>query len=101
MDDRLCRVVVQERLDEGLVDLDRSDWQALQVRERGVAGTEVVERETHAEVDEGLEAPQRSLGVEHDCALGDLQLDGLRWQPRTAHRGRDRVHELRVVHGGG
>ena len=55
-DDRLGRVIGQERLDEGLVDLDRRHGKALQVRQRGVARAEVVEGETNAEADEGLEA---------------------------------------------
>ena len=51
-----------------------------------VARAEVVEGETHAVGDEGLEAAQRALGIEHDGALGDLELDRARGAARTGSR---------------
>src|ERR1051326_2739023 len=60
--------------DEGLVDLERVDREALEVGERRVAGAEVVERDADAELLQLREDPQRDLGRLHRRRLGDLQL---------------------------
>jgi hypothetical protein len=44
---------VAEVADEGLVDLQRGDRQALEVGQRGIAGAEVVHRQRHAQPTEG------------------------------------------------
>ena len=49
-DDRAVVAALDDAVDEGLVDLDHVDrQQVLEVRERGVADAEVVDRELHAE----------------------------------------------------
>ena len=52
---RVALLVAAERRDEALVDLEDVDRHALQLRERGVAGAEVVDRHRHAERLECLE----------------------------------------------
>ena len=49
MQDRLALLVVCHLGDEGAVDLQRVDGEALQVGHGGVAGAEVVDRDAHAE----------------------------------------------------
>ena len=72
-DDRPAREVEAHVADEGLVDLHRVDRQLLQVRERGVAGTEVIDRQRDAHVAQPGEALERALGIDHEHALRDLE----------------------------
>ncbi len=61
--------------DEGLVELDAVDREALQVVERGVAGSEVVHRDADALLLEALQGVDRVLGVLHGAGLRDLQVE--------------------------
>ena len=56
LDDRRALLLDPERVDEGAVDLQRVEGEAVEVGERGVAGAEVVEDEPHAEL---VQRPQR------------------------------------------
>ena len=69
------RIVPAHAADEGLVDLQGADREALEVSQRGVAGTEVVHRQLEAEVAQARAHAEDPLGVRHDHALGDLQLE--------------------------
>src|SRR3954452_22589369 len=53
--DRVVGGVAVHHRDERAVDLDLVDWQALKLRERGVAGAEVVDRPAHADAREPVE----------------------------------------------
>src|SRR5947209_13784026 len=59
---------------ERAVDLDALDRQPLEVRERGVAGAEVVERDAGADLGQAVQDVQRLRAVGHHRALGDLEL---------------------------
>ena len=72
--------LLQHRRDEGPVDLQLVDRHLAQVGQRGVAGAEVVDRQARAEVAQPGHGGQRPLGVGHDHALGDLELERLRRQ---------------------
>ena len=68
---------MKERFDHEVVDVE-----LLQVGERRVAGAEVIDRETEAEVAERRDAFGRAPVVLHQDALGDLQLDTIHLQSR-------------------
>ena len=58
------------------VDLDRVERQVLEVRQRRVAGPEVVEHEADTQVAQAAKRPDARLGLVHQHALGDLELEG-------------------------
>jgi hypothetical protein len=55
------------------VKLEGVHRQQLQVAERGVAGAEIVDRQTHAQAAQGFQALDRTLRVLHQHGLGDFQ----------------------------
>src|SRR3569623_2600287 len=65
------RGVARNAADEGAVDLESIDGNAAQVAERGIAGAEIVDAETHAELAQVVELRGARL---HQLALGDLEL---------------------------
>ena len=74
--------------DERAVDLQPVDRQALEVGEARIAGAEIVDRDAHAERGDALHGFDRALGVVHDHALGDLQLQHVGGQREFLdHRG--------------
>jgi hypothetical protein len=62
---------------EGLIDLQLVQRETLQVRQRGIAGAEVVDRELHAERLEGTQDFDAALDIDHCGAFGDFQLQVL------------------------
>src|SRR4029453_13275802 len=54
VDDRFGLLALHVRAYEALVDLDAVDRQRVDLRERGIAGPKIVERDAHAEVLEAL-----------------------------------------------
>ena len=82
---------------EAAVDLQLVDRQALQVRHRGIAGAEIVDRQVDARV---LQAPhQFHVGVDivHQDAFRDFQLQQAMRQLRLVQDGADIVHQSRVA----
>ena len=76
-------VVGLEAVHERAVDLDRVERQVLEVRERRVAGPEVVEDEPDAELAQRPQRPRPGLGLVHQDALGDLELEEVRRAARS------------------
>ena len=64
---------IPERVDEGAVDLQGVEGEAVEVGERGVAGAEVVEDEADAELVQRLQRGDRGRRLLDQDALGDLQ----------------------------
>jgi hypothetical protein len=94
---RLGSDVVGDLVDEALVNLDDLDREAPEVAERGVAGSEVVDRQRNPEP---LELPQpagRRLGLAGDDALGDFQGQELRRQVAVLEGKADRRDEPRML----
>ena len=60
LDDRRALLLDAEAVDEGAVDLQRVEGEAVEVGERGVAGAEVVEDEANAELAQRLERGGRA-----------------------------------------
>src|SRR5262245_59173937 len=85
-DDRLGIGFLVETLNERLVNLDLLEGKLAQIVKRGVAGAEIVQRNTHPEVLELLNGRQRSIVVFEQEALSDLQLQPLRGKPRLGQR---------------
>ena len=63
--------------DERAVDLERVDFELVEVPERRLAGAEVVERRPHADRAQADEHVDRPLDVGHHDVLGDLELEVL------------------------
>jgi len=83
--------------DERAIDLDLADGQRLEVGERGISRSEVIERETQAELAELREDVAHADGIGEDHVLGDLQHEHLRGQTVVGeHRG-DLGREARVL----
>ena len=75
-DDGCVLRALAEAVHEGAVDLDDVDrHQVLEVRERGVAGAEIVDRELDAELLELGQRLVRAPGIQHDGALGELETE--------------------------
>jgi hypothetical protein len=97
-DDRGVRGVVDDIVDERLVDLDDVDRQQLaEVTQRGVADSEVVDGQQHAQLAEAGEHRARPADVGDDRRLGDLQAQPVR---RQAGLGQRPAHGLQEVLGG-
>src|SRR5438105_1961670 len=61
-------------LHERRIDLQLVDREAMQIAERGVAGAEVVDSKTAAELANALDDRERHFRILHDRALGDLEM---------------------------
>ncbi len=112
-DDDQVTLVAQHRRDERAVDLQLVDRHLAQVGERRVAGAEVVDRQVHPELAEAADGRQRAVGIGHEHALGDLELQGIGRQrvggqqpldplgkiavEQIAHRQVDRDREIAAV----
>ena len=59
--------------DEGLIDLDLVDRELLQLRQRGKAGAEVVDRDLHPEGAERRQRGSRQGPIRHHFTFGDLE----------------------------
>ena len=67
--------VHREVVDEGAVDLERVEREALEVVERAVAGAEVIDGQGEAEFLEGLQRALPALHVLHQHPFGELELE--------------------------
>ena len=93
VDDRGAVLLLAHPRDERPVDLQRLDREPLEVRQRRVAGAEVVDREVEAESTERTERAQRRLGVAHQRALGDLEPERARHDARVVQDTRHVVRQ--------
>ncbi|MNH37837.1 hypothetical protein D3C79_987930 [compost metagenome] len=66
--------IVRQAADEGLVDLENVQRQALEVTQGRVAGAEVIDGQLHAQLFELMQYRQRFFGLAHDEVFGDFQL---------------------------
>ena len=94
-DRRVARVVAHAR-DERAVDLDRLHRQPLEVRERGVAGAEVVDREPEPHLVQAREHLAHAERVGEDRRLGDLELELLGRHAGLLEESCDPVGELEI-----
>src|SRR5262245_4834874 len=85
-DDRLGIAFLVETLDERPVDLDLLEGKFTKIVERGVASTEVVQRNADSKVLELFDGRQRSIAVFEQQTLGDLKLQPLGGKPRLGQR---------------
>ena len=60
-------------LDEATVDLDLVEREALQIAQRGVAGPEIVHRDTNAKSTQLIEHGKRCVVIADQDRLGDFQ----------------------------
>jgi len=76
--------VVRQAADEGLVDLQEIQWQALEIAEGRIAGAEIVDRQLYAQALELVQDCQRFFGLAHDEVFSDLQLQAARFEAVVA-----------------
>src|SRR3954451_860669 len=74
-DDGALALARRQLVDEGPVDLELVEGEALEVAERGIAGPEVVHGEPDAERPQAGEDRRRLFRVADQHALGDLELE--------------------------
>ncbi len=96
-DDRRIALLRRQAADEGAVDLQPPDREALQVRQARVAGAEVVDREPHAERGQRLQAQHRVLRILDQDRFGEFELEQPRRQSGFAHCVRHAVDEARLL----
>src|ERR1051325_97925 len=68
-------LVVLDVLHERAVDLQRAHRKAREVRKARIPCAEVVDGDAHARLREALQRVHGELGILHQVALGDLELD--------------------------
>ena len=78
--------IVLDRVDEGPVDLQLVEREFAQIGEAGIAGSEVVERDPHAERSQPMQHGYDRLGIVDKKALGDLQFEPVRRKAGTGER---------------
>ena len=83
-------------IDKALVHLDLVERGGAQIAERGIAGPEIVECQAHAEFLQRLEGLVHRFAVAHEDALGQLQLQPVRFQPGAGKRFGHRFRETGV-----
>ena len=76
-------------LDEGAVDLDLVEREALQIAQRGIAGAEIVQRDPDAELAQLMQHVERRLVVANQHRLGDLELQPAGGKAASRERRRD------------
>ncbi len=81
---------------EGTVDLEFIHRQQTELRERGVPGAEIVDREAHAGDPEQLHVSGRELRIAHYRALGDFQHQGGRFDPMSTQCLQDFIAQVRI-----
>ena len=81
-------------LEEGAVDLDLVERQALQVAEARVAGAEIVERDAHAEIADLVQEQARRARVLEQHRLGDFDLEPARVEAGFAQHLLDRLDDV-------
>ena len=91
------RAPLAQVADERPVDLEGVERQGVQVRQRRVAGAEVVQGDEEAQVVELLEAAGRGPQVLDQQALGDLELELRRRDPGLVERGGQTVGEVALL----
>src|SRR3954470_4305671 len=79
------------------IELDAAHWKLVQVRERRIAGAEIVDPDADAKVIEPLERSMRSLLVRNEGALCQLQDEALGGQGAGGERLSDVLAEVRSL----
>jgi hypothetical protein len=80
--DRGVVSVLRQAVDERAIELERLRGKPLQVGPRRMAGAEVVEGDAHARRVQPLQRAPSALGVGHQRAFGDFDLQPAGIQPR-------------------
>src|SRR5690606_38549599 len=71
--------------------------ETLELRERRIAGAEIVDRELHAHRFDREQLLDGAVDVVHDDTLGQLELEQLRRHPALLERVADIVQQMRVL----
>ena len=85
--DRHVFGIMRNRVNEGTVDLERVDREALELRQRRVAGAEIVDGHAHAHGLDGAELLGRPSDIAHHHAFCDFELEQFRGHARILQHG--------------
>src|SRR6185437_5425353 len=80
-DDRGRGGITRHFLDEGTVDLDLVERKTLQILQRGIAGSEFVERDVNPERAKLVQRRERRVVVRNQYSFRDFQLETARVEP--------------------
>ena len=81
-DDRRVVRIIGDVADEGLVDLEPGDREALEVAQARIPSAEIIERDSHIHPAQHGHGIDRLVGVQHDRAFGQLDLQILSAEAR-------------------
>jgi len=95
LDDDDVLVTLRQIRHERPVDLDLVERKAAQIAQRGIAGAEIIERDPHAEALDPAQRGKRILGVLHEDAFGDLELEAVRRQTGPGEGLLDHLEQVR------
>ena len=96
-DPPLIGALLVELVDERPIDLEEVNGEGVQIRERRVAGTEVVDRDFHSETLERIEALVNMSRVGQQRTLSELENETAWRKPGVAQRTFDIGNEMVVV----
>src|SRR4051812_41758573 len=88
---------IGEPTDKGPVDFQDVDRETMQVGKRGVAGTEVIYGQPHAQSLQLLEILQDGIRVVHDRTFSQLNYEIRRLEARLLQRTRDILQQLAML----
>jgi hypothetical protein len=96
-DDEAGFVIVDDALDEGAVDFEGVEGEALEVVQRGVAGAEVVHVEADAEFFKGAHVALGGGGIGDEGALGDFEAEAAGLEAGLFEDAADAVDEVGLL----
>jgi hypothetical protein len=91
-----CALVLVDAFQQGSIELEHVDVEAVEAGERRIAGAEVIQRDRHADGPEIAERDEGALVVLEEGALGDLDLQIAGQELVTAQALRHRLEEAGV-----
>src|SRR5690606_34611439 len=90
------RCIVAKRCHERAINLDRVERERVQVTERAVARAEIIEAELHTALAQRSESDCGGGRVLDDGALGDLELESARREPRLLEDAIELLMQVRL-----
>ena len=85
--------VLGEVLDEAPVDLDPVEGEILQIAERRVTRTEVIQGNADAEIAQPIQDAERGIGILQEARLGNLELQPVWRQSRRTQSAKNGRHQ--------
>ena len=97
LDHRACVLVREYVADEGSIDLQLAEGHQVELFQRGIAGTEIIDREAEVLHAHAREHVHRGAWIEHRRALGHLENDATRIGTDLGGHSCDLVREGQII----